>query len=111
MKSNEQLLLWQVQREIGKDTVTGKKLELALSWIVQRAVDAEFCDAWKYAFQESSNCMFQKRQCYRSDIIFKLKTEENGTMRLNARFCPHENKNLEKGTIRSDSLNVQIDII
>lgn len=46
-----------------------------------------------------------------SHIVYKRKNEEDGTMRLKARICPHGNHDTKKDNIKKDSSTAQFDII
>lgn len=46
-----------------------------------------------------------------SHVVYKVKTEEDKSMRLKARICPHGNRDIEKEDIRKDSATAQFDVI
>lgn len=110
--SQEQLELNKLYAVIGKETVSRKKLEGAPFWLIDKAVKEEVEDAWKDAFTEVSEQQVPfDANIISSHIIYKIKIDEKGTKRLKARLCPHGNRDRGKGTIRSDSSNVQFDIM
>lgn len=46
-----------------------------------------------------------------SHIVYKIKIEEKGKLRLKARLCPHGNRDKFKCDVRTDSATVQFDVI
>lgn len=44
-------------------------------------------------------------------IVYKVKTEEDGTERLRTRICPHGNQDRGKDNVRKDCSTAQCDVI
>lgn len=46
-----------------------------------------------------------------SHMVYKVKTDEQGRLKLKARICPHGNGDAEKDEVLKDSTTAQLDII
>lgn len=109
---HEQLLLGKLYTVFGKDTVSWTKVEGAPSWLIDKAIKDEIEDAWKDAFHEVPDQQVpMNANVISSHIIYEVKVDEKGAKRLKARLRPHGNRDQDKRTIRSDSSNVQFDVM
>lgn len=111
LQSSEHEELQKLYKILGNKAVSRNHIETAPNWLIAKAVQNEIEDAWKGAFEEVDESTIPKNgNIISSHIIYKVKQNEDGTLKLKARLCPHRNRDRAKGTIRSDSANVQFDI-
>lgn len=112
LSSDEDKVLSEIRDTIGTTQVNRKRLEGAPAWIVQKALDAEHNDNWKEAYEEIAESNVSRGEnVIASHVVYKLKVDEEGKMKLKARICPHGNRDIEKDDVRKDSATAQFDTI
>lgn len=83
-------------------------MEVAPSWLVSKAIQKEHTDNWSSAYKEINKHDVQVGwNIIGSHIVYKIKSEENGLLRLKAGICPHGNHDSEKNDVRKDSATAQ----
>lgn len=112
LQTDELNVLKRIKDTIGTAQVTRRRMEGVPSWIMQKALMAEHDDNWKDAYIEMSDSDVDKTEnVIASHVVYKLKVDEAGGMRLKARICPHGNRDIMKDEVRKDSSTAQYDVI
>ena len=111
LQSERRRVLQEINHQLGSQ-VTRRKLQFAPPWIIDKAFMKEY----------ESNCADAYSGVQKSDIpadaniiashvVYKVKVDEEGEMKLKARIVPHENRDSEKDDVRKDSATAQLGII
>lgn len=112
LPNSKQRALNKLEKQFENRSLTWTHLESTPPWLHQKVVNDKIVDASNDAFVEVRvKAVPVNANDISSHIIFKLETKENGTKQLKAWHFPHENRGYEKGSICSDSANVQFDKI
>lgn len=112
LQSDEQKVLQEIHKVTGGAQVSRKKMDCAPQWVLDKAVAEELDKAWKDAYVEvPEQTVPRNANIITSHIVYKVKREEKGHMRMKARLCPHGNRDMEKGNIRNDSSSAQFYVI
>lgn len=91
--SDEQHELKKLLSTIDKGTVTRNKLESAPHWLIADAINKNIDDAWSNTSIEVDECTLEAdANVISSHITYKVKTAEDGQMKLKARPRPHGNR-------------------
>lgn len=86
-------------------------METAPAWLLEKNVDTEMKEAWCGAYIEVPRKEVPiGANVIGSHLVYKVKVEE-GSKRLKARLCPHENRDMERGSVRKDSSTAQFDVV
>ena len=111
LTSTRKHALESIQMVIGHDTVVLRTLEFAPPWIVREAYEAEE-ENWDGVYEVVDEREVPKgANVIGSHVAYKLKVNEDGSLKLKARICPHGNRDSEKEGIRKDSAAVQWPVI
>ena len=111
LKSSEQQVLQSITKVIGHQQVTASKLSFAPSWIVQNAFESEL-DNWKDVYEQVDEASAPANaNIIRSHTVYKVKSDEQSTLKLKARIVAHGNEDKEKDFVRKDSSAAQFTVI
>lgn len=111
LNSDVQTVLRDIHVVIGYIQVTIKRLHMEPYWITHTVVEGHE-NNWAGAYQEEEEKSIPGSvNVSWSHVVFKIKTGESGERRLDARLCPHGNKDQMKGDVRKDSATDQLYVI
>ena len=97
---------------VGSRQVTRNKLEFAPPWILDDAFDTEYKANWSESYTPvEEKDVPRHANIITSHVVYKVKTDEDGTRTLKSRIVPHGNRDDEKDSIRKDSATAQLNII
>lgn len=112
LASQEETILQDIKSVIGSNQVTASAVAFAPGWIVDKAMKAEHDDNWTDAYEEVlEHDLPQKANLISSHILFRVKTNDDGSLRLKGRIVVHGNRDDEKKTVRSDSAAADMMIV
>lgn len=110
--SEEQQLMKEMRDVIGNSQVTRKKLEFSPEWVIQKVLQAENDNNWKKENKETPEGQVESNSNEKiSHVIYKIKVNEDGTLKLKARICPRGNRDELKDEVRKDSATAQFNVI
>lgn len=103
MKSNYMAILHDIKDKIGTGQVTASAIAFAPSWIIEKAMRAEHDENWTGAYEEVAEAGLPKTaNIISSHVIFKIKTNDDESLKLKGRIVVHGNRDAEKDMVRSD---------
>lgn len=109
---DKQKVLTDMKNVIGHVQVSREKLKFAPAWVITKSVGEEITSNWGGAYMEvDGKDVPRDVNVIRSHIVYKIKTEGKGKLRLKARLCPHKNRDKCKSNVRKDSTAAQFDVI
>ena len=112
LASNRQHILRLIKQNIGTSQVNRNDLDFAPPWIVDETFQSELTENWATAYQQVDEADVPLHSnVITSHVVYKIKQDEAGTLKLKARIVPHGNRDPEKSNIRKDSMAVQFDAI
>lgn len=104
--------LEEIHDVIGSKQVTASRLTFAPPWILQEALKREHDSNWQGAYVEvREKDVCRGANVISSHVVYKLKTEENGSRMMKARIVPHGNHDDEKDDVRKDSSNAPLFVV
>lgn len=97
---------------IGSKQVSANKLAFAPPWILEEAFKTEHNSNWAEAYTDvCDHSALRHANVITSHVVYKVKTQEDGSRSLKARIVPHGNRDDEKNDIRKDSSTAQLSTI
>lgn len=112
MASQETAILHDIRSKIGSSQVTASAIAFAPGWIVEKAMKQEHDDNWTDAYQEVAEHALPKgSNIISSHVVFKVKTNDDGSLRLKGRIVVHGNRDDDKDLVRSDSAAADMMIV
>lgn len=110
--SQEDTILRDMKEKIGTNQVTASAIAFAPNWIVEKAMRAEHDQNWVDAYEEVPESELPRNaNVISSHVIFKIKTEDDGSLRLKGRIVVHGNRDADRELVRSDSAAADMMII
>lgn len=110
--TDEHHVLSDIKALIGAEQVTRRRLEGIPAWIIQQALGKEHQDNWSEAYEEVPEGQVSRGEnVIASHVVYKLKVDEKGGMKLKARICPHGNRDMLKDDVRKDASSAQFEVI
>jgi len=104
--------LEEIYETIGSKQVTLPHLAFTAPWIPQEALILEHRTNWSDAYEEVYDKEVPRNaNVISSHVVYKLKTDEDGSRKLKARIVPHGNHDDEKDDVRKDSSNAPLHVI
>ena len=104
--------LEKIHEIIGSKQVTAKQLSFAPPFIMDDAFKTEHTSNWLDAYEEVTESDVPRyANVITSHVVYKLKTDEDGTRKMKARLVPHGNHDNEKDTVRKDSSNASLFVV
>lgn len=101
-----------IHDNIGTKQVSASHLSFASPWIMEEALKHEHDSNWSGAYMEVPDHEVPRdAKIITSHVIYKLKTNEDGSRKLKARIVPHGNHDDLKEDIRSDSSNAPLFVV
>lgn len=112
LRSTEMDILKDIEDKIGTSQVTASALAFAPSWIVEKAMKAEHDENWKDAYTEvEESSLPHNSNVVSSHSIFKIKTLDDGEIKLKGRIVVHGNRDSEKDLVRGDCASADMLVI
>lgn len=112
LTTDEGAVLLDIKALIGAEQVTRGRLEGIPAWIIEKSLCIEHEDNWKEAYiSVPENSVPRSENIIASHVVYKVKTDEKGGLKLKARICPHGNRDRLKDDVRKDSSTAQFDVI
>lgn len=79
-----------VKAAIGNAKVSSKSMDCASAWLVKKELEVEHNENLKDEYREFKEIdVLCGAYLISSHVLFKIKIEEPGKLRLKARICPH----------------------
>ena len=101
-----------IYEAIGSKQVTATQLSFAPPFILQSALKHEHDSNWTEAYEEVLDCDVPRyANVITSHVVYKVKTDEEGTRKMKARIVPHGNHDDEKDNVRKDSSNASLFVV
>lgn len=89
--------------------VTVTQLSFAPAWILEESIQAELGDNWNGAYElVGYESLPADANVIASHIVFKVKEDQNGSLRLKPRLVQHGNRDKERFKVRRDSAAVEL---
>ena len=112
LSSERQRVLRGIHDEIGGLQVTDNAMAFAPSWIVEESAEKEFRDNWADAIELVDPADVPKdANVIRSHSVYKVKTDEEGQLKLKTRIVPHGNRDEGRFGVRRDSSSAELSVI
>lgn len=104
--------LEEIYEEIGAKQVTASKLSFAPPWILKNALESEHASNWEKAYIEIPDKEVPRdANVITSHVVYRVKTDEDGSRLMKARIVPHGNHDDEKDEVRKDSSNAPLFVV
>lgn len=103
MVSQEAAILHDIRDKIGTGQVTASAIAFAPSWVVEKSMKAEHDENWTGAYEEVHESDLERgANVISSHVVFKVKSNDDGSLKLKSRIVVHGNRDDERELIRSD---------
>lgn len=100
MSSQEAEIIHDIKSKIGTNQVTVREIAFARSWVIEKAMKSEQDQNWTDAYLEVAESDLPKlANIISSHVIFKVKKNDDGTLKRKDRIVVHGNKDAEKDMV------------
>eukprot|EP00171_Calliarthron_tuberculosum_P007062 IDg7062t1 len=103
--------LSKIYEVIGPQTVTQRDMEFAAPWIVEESYKEEESNWNDVYVVVNERDIPMKSNVITSHVTYKIKVQEDNTLKLKSRICAHGNRDNDKDKVRKDSAAAQFPII
>lgn len=101
--SQEAAILNDIKDKIGTGQVTASAIAFAPSWVVEKAMRSEHDENWVGAYEEVAESELpSEANVISSHVVFKIKTNDDSSLKLKGRIVVHGNRDADRDLVRSD---------
>lgn len=112
LQSQKQAALRKIKDEIGSRQVTIGSLEFAPDWVLDDAIHSELATNWKGAYTAVSMVAIpQGANLISSHLLFKVKDDDKGNLKLKARLVLHGHRDRDRYSVRRDSASADLSVV
>lgn len=105
LTSSEQVLLEEIENQIGSRQVTKRELEGAPEWLTKKSMDREVDENWASVTEEvTTDDMPDDANILSTHFVFRINKSEQGERTLKARLVVHGNRDEEKDEVSKDAI-------
>lgn len=112
LESDKDILLLLIRQRIGSKQVAASQLSFVPSWLLDEAVEEELAQNWQGAYElVGINSLPPDANVIASHVVFKVKDNQDGSLRLKARLVLHGNRDKDRFKVRRDSASAELFIV
>lgn len=112
LQSNEGDILRDIKETIGSNQVTASAIAFAPGWVIEKAIRQEHDENWTGAYSEvMESDLPNNANVISSHVVFKVKTQDDESLRMKARIVVHGNRDADKDSVRSDCASADMMLV